>query len=526
MLLSQGSRLRYRFAVKIKRISDLCTTTSNAVAAPLVACRRRRIRRTLELALAAAMVSVALGIAIVIIKRSQPPKNIYKISGPWLIVELGRVDNIVARLRVLRRASMDKEKWIAIEFQNEGNLAAMLGDVHYSIDRTAGGGYSGGMASGTNRDLFPEEWAKMPAGRVYLNPGTTSAFEQPSNYSSALLKIPSKNGWSIKATVSISFEVKAHGHYSTPKTIPFEFEWAYPTPDGIKHMRDRLKSLVSRPIINVDEAYCLNTMLETPELDGTLDAHELLAALTMHNGAFSGRNYILNYLNKKYSRSTEVIEHYQRLLEKHDGGAVDDIWHSPNIWSPPFAELLFQIYEHPTVAKSSPTDTEKIVDILARRNRGIPADQAIARRLSAGLLKISSVFEKKPSDLPLPQRQDWANSALLLGKTRDVRMIPRLRPFLDDRTMVWDEANIDKIAITFSLPLTRACDVAMEAILTILDGSPRKAGIDVPRIAVSGIPNSRDLAAQLIFVKKERDTAIAALKERIAALPSTEQPTK
>ena len=461
------------------------------------------------------MLLLAAGIVVMTACSTNPPQDI----GPWTVVDLGRVDNVVARLRVRERASMDQENWIAIEFENYGKEPVELTNVHYNIDRTAGGG-SGGMASGNEHSLFPEAWDARPV-KTLLQSGVHSIAGQPSDYSSALLGLPTRDGWMVKAVVDLSFGVKEHGRTSPMNRHAFEFEWRYPDEAGFERMRTRLKNLLAQPFKYVEQAYLVNAMLQIPEVAKAANVRALLAALDIHEGPFSGHDAILKYLNMNCADNADVIAYFEKRLGIGQLQAVSDLLVCPRIWTSAFVEPLLRICEtNPSrtdvVARYAVAKVEGI-EILAQRNPDQPADPAIAQRLSAAWLKAAGRLGQKPSELSLSERGEWSREMLLLGKTRDSRMIARIQPLLDDKTMVWDEANIDKLAFvstSSSLPLTRACDVAMQAILTILDGSANRpcGGIDATRIIAR-----RDIKAHLTAVKKDRDALTAALKQRLGA---------
>jgi hypothetical protein len=336
------------------------------------------------------------------------------------------------------------------------------------------------------------------------------------------LGLPPREGWTVNATAFVDFEVKGRGR-SQFNRRSFQFEWLYPDAAGLGRMGVRVKQLLAQPIEHYEQAYLLGALLQVREVAGAVSVRELLAALEIQHGAFSGRSPILKHLNQSRADNAQVIADFKRRLEAGDLSAVVDLYYTPKIWSPAFVEPLLQLYERDPL-RASREDVfaaTRVIEIFARRNPDRPADPAVAERLSSAWLKAAPQLDKKPGELPLTSRNEWSREVEMLGKTRDMGMIHRLRPLLDDKTMVWDERYVNRLA-TFEIPLTRACDVAMEAILTILDGSPRKT---YQKIGVHSYAfGFRDARAALNAGKQQRDKVIIALKQRLAAVQAAGRP--
>jgi hypothetical protein len=102
----------------------------------------------------------------------------------------------------------------------------------------------------------------------------------------------------------------------------------------------------------------------------------------------------------------------------------------------------------------------------------------------------------------------WAMAVEHLSMTGDPSAIALLRPFLDDKR-AFRTTKLLSLAFGYRVPPLRVCDVSLDAILALLDGSPdaayRKAG---------PLPIGRDnLDASYGDL---RDRMIADLKERLA----------
>jgi hypothetical protein len=303
--------------------------------------------------------------------------------------------------------------------------------------------------------------------------------------------------------------VEGQNRGKDPKYYPFQFEWLYPDAAGIKRMCGRLKSFLARPNDKFDHLAILGALLRVPEVAQSASGQELLAALENHHGQFSGGDTILAYLGEHRAADPVVVGDFQRRLNAGDPLVVVRLMRAWKMWSPTFAEPLLQIYEQ------DPLNNSDAIKIFAWHSQGKPADPAIARRLSTAWLKVARRIGQKPSELPLVELSEWSREVMMLGETRDLLMIPRLQVLLDDKTALCDETQFHYFigGDDGSIPLTRVCHVALEAILTILDG------IDLRVSHYSYIFfGGEDRKTRLKTAIKERDKAIVVLKRRLATV--------
>ena len=255
------------------------------------------------------------------------------------------------------------------------------------------------------------------------------------------------------------------------KWHPFEFEWLYPDKDGFEQLQVRLRDLLRKPAKEFASDYMFHAMLKIPEVTRAVSVKDFLAALELYQGPRSSydRQGVLEYLNKN---SEQVTGYFERRIEADDPSAARDLLQADKIWSPALSDLLLRYCER------NPQSADAAIRVFFFRGVGKPADPAVARRLSSAWLKTASLLSEQPENLPLAKRAAWAEQVETLGRTRDVKMIPRLQALLDDKVTVWDEAEIRYLE-TPGIPNTRACDVAMAAILAILGRNGANVSADV-----------------------------------------------
>ncbi len=429
----------------------------------------------------------------------------------WQSIEVGRHGELTVRLRVKRQATLADEKWMAIEFENRGDKQIELENPNYRIDsvrhdlKTGKAYSSGGLASGNPYDLFPQAWKTTPVSPTVVKPGVYRMFDHPSLYSSAILSLPNRDGWLVKAEVFMRVKVKNEDlQFDSAKGHKLEFRWLYPDEAGFDKMRARLKHLLANPRDYVQHAYILHALLENPEVARATSAKELLAAMDRRTHAFSGRNYIVEHLSKNYADDALVAEHFRGRLVTGDKLILDDMIRGSKIWNMTFLQPLIERFERDS---SSPW---KIFVILNQHGRPQKFDAKLAQQLSTALLSHGWLKELEPGQTREPSAV--AGSLKLMGDTHDRKVIPKLMPYLADAAPTHDPRFSSALRLG-RLPPLRVSDSALETILTILDGNPepayKRAGYEF---------TNGDLAARVKAVTEVRDKMTVTLKKRLAKL--------
>jgi hypothetical protein len=441
---------------------------------------------------------VALSLVMAFPARGADPAD----HDAWSITDVGRIGDLVVRIRVLKHASLADEDWLAIEFDNEGKSPIELTMPHYTMNgdqfdlATGTVSASGSLGSGNSFDMFPHK------GPILIRPGVHRIASQPSDYSAALLGPPPNAGLKVKATLNLTFTVPRQGPFPDHLTS-FEFEWLHPDDQGFERAKARLKRLLEVTTSKVEQAYMLHMLLGIPEVSRDVTPAQLLAAIERRNGPFSGRNYIAVHLADHFGQQPVVKRYYQDHLDAGEGVVIDDLRNAEKLWHTDFVGPLLAIFE------KDPERNHQILTILSL-HWGKDPDPAITRRLSTAILRKSSLLEKKPADLPIESRGIWAMDLKTLGETRDRELLPMLTPLLDDKTPLYANPDATHSADGRIFP-SRVCDTALEAILTILDGTPDLAYGEAGGVILFEIPVAQRDDAML----KIRDKVIVKVKERL-----------
>jgi hypothetical protein len=427
----------------------------------------------------------------------------------WRETVLLQEKDLTVRLKVLARASLADPEWLALEFENKGPRPLTVTNAHYRMtaeyrhrgtDQVAG---SGSLASGNPYDLFPHAWATTPVSPIVLPPGKTyRAVEQPSDYSAALLGLPPPGGLSVRGRVFISVDLRDGRHLRPAEAagLPFAFDWTYPTDGGFKALRARLVRLLRSPQNRAYHAYLLGAYLRIPQVARAATADELVTALARRRGPFEGRAEVAAYVAKHFRNAPAVAAYYRQRLKDGDVVVLADLRHAA-LWDRAHVEPLVRLYE------SDPMKYHETLGVLHQYRGDWIKDGAIVRRLSAVVRRAYPALGQDVRRLEKDGLESWADAIMRLSMTGDRSALVLLRPALDDKRAFRSTKHLSMLGGAHVPPL-RVCDVALEATLTLLDGSPDEAY----RRAGPGPVGGGDLEAAYAAL---RDGMIAALKKRL-----------
>ncbi|MHC4402176.1 MAG: hypothetical protein ACYTG0_21110 [Planctomycetota bacterium] len=433
--------------------------------------------------------------------------------GRWEVVEIARAGQMSVRLAVMKRASLGDEAWMVVELENRGEKTLQVRSAAYRIKResfdleTGKPVSSGSLASGDTYALFPEAWDTPRVAPILLKPGVTRISQQPSDYSLALLRLPAKSGVRVKARVFFSAELDSGVELRSPERgVPLEFDWVYPDEDGFARARRRLRRVLESPMNRVwRDCHLLEAFLDAPPVAEALSVDELIAAVDWRDTSpFQGRETIVSHLAERHAENAAVIAFYRERIAAHDAKAIDDLRGSPEIWGESLVELLVD------AARKEPKLLDDVVVVFDRWHTRGHVYPAVAKSLSGMRLARSPLSKTELDEMTDRELRTWDGTVKMLGLTHDAGMVPVIRPFLDDKTrLVRSESS--RLASYFGVrpPPLRACDVALDAILTILDGSADPA---YGKAVESLYPRTFREAE----VNKRRDEIIITLKERLS----------
>ncbi len=438
----------------------------------------------------------------------------------WAACDVLHGEHVTVQLLYRPEASLSDEEWIKLQFTRSGDADTELKNIHYRMEseRFSPDGKtlisSGGLASGSSYDLFGKS-------RAWGNRGRITSAAHPSRYSSTLLGLAPKGGLLVRARLHLHFD-RADGRRikTPPEGVPFTFIWNRPDESGFAEMRERLKSLLNEaePQSNSCHSYILGTLLEIPEVSGDISLSRILTAIDKRKGGFDGREPLVEHLEKWSSDPAEVRNHYLSLLERGDRRVCMDLHRAEWLWDRRFIEPLVAVHEMP---KISPYWE---LNVLFAHSSEWVGDPEIPGRLSAPLLERYGKFLKRTPEELIENRQmqlqTWTHFAEDLGKTRDRKVIPLLVPFLSCTEAFADPRMAFSSTDGEALPY-RACDVALESILTILDGETEKAYRAAQGLDSTGETTRfpyRRIRSNQVQTTALRDRMIFSLKERLEAV--------
>jgi len=134
------------------------------------------------------------------------------------------------------------------------------------------------------------------------------------------------------------------------------------------------------------------------------------------------------------------------------------------IWDKTFIKPLVRLLE------SDYYKYRYALTVLHKHRVDWKSDQALARQLSAAVRKAYPEVESKD----LVDFDRWVSGAEDLGLTGDRKMIQLLSPALDDKRELHAPTD-GLVGLQARKEPLRVCEVALESILTILDGEPDDA---------------------------------------------------
>jgi hypothetical protein len=429
----------------------------------------------------------------------------------WRETAIVKDRDLVVRIKVLTRASLADTDWTALEFKNQGKRLLTVRDSYYWTRAeyfrlgTNDGVASGSLASGNTYDLFPDAWATTPVSRIILLPGKTSCVvQQPSDYSAALLGLAPPSGWSIRARVFLVVNLE-DGRQLRPTEeagVPFAFDWLSPDEAGFEAVRARLKRLLLAPLNRPQHAYILGLYLRIPEVARVATAEELVAAIGRRRHPFEGRADIVKYVAKRFANDPAVTGYYRQCVKEGDPVILDDL-HHPTLWDRSYVEPLVRHYE------LNPAKFDHALSLLHKYRDDWIQDGKTVRGLADVVRRRFPAVQREVRRLEKEELEDWTRAMENLSMTGDQSAIALLSPALEDKR-TFRATKFLSMPLDYRMPPLRVCDVALDAILTLLYGSPDAAYRRARRL-----PDRRgNLDAAYADL---RDGMITELKGRLAA---------
>lgn len=437
------------------------------------------------------------------------------------VVTLVDADRLVVRCSVKKVASLADDDFIRFEFQNDRDHPVVLGSSSgYSISAEVvdlGTGKlkftTSGMTNGNPAELVygTLDAPQTPAHQIAIPRGTTISATQPSVASARLLKLPSKEGWRVTATVQLRLLVEGHAADDTV-TKSLEFEWRRPDAGGIDHLRARLKHLL-HDTMDVVQTPLIATMLRIPEVGSDIPVSDLLHALDTMRNPFSGRPDIVDILVESHRTAPEVLDYYTDRLKAADYDAIWDLGRGEKdkcIWDDRFIEPLVAVITDEQMVNKSGRNALDLLDLHADRW----ASNVITRQtLSKAVTHWPGAHESPPAPPGMPDLKIWAQS-------HDPKLIPLIVPYLNQKTILHDFKGDARLPINPHVAPIRTCDSAYNAIC-VLRGTPKDQinFTDWEEVKAGRIVY-RDPRVEL----QRRDKLVAAMRRKLAAPAALPKP--
>ena len=435
----------------------------------------------------------------------------------WEQYKVLKTGELTVQLQIRKSASLATEKWLAFHFDNQGQPVEVR-NISY---RLAAEGfdaasksplYTGSAGQGNGFDLLGEAVPKTDAGWT-LPTGSTVVWQHTSDYASALMTERDRDTL-IKAKLHFSITMADGRNYRTneseePPTATFL--WKRWRPDQVAVMRARLRELLNAPPSHHSAGYVVDRLLKVSDVAADISAKELVDAIPKHmDSAFSGRQPILDHLNTHHHNSTQLSNflHDQLITAQssHRNSNVQTLlWRLTKVWRDDFLPPLLATYER------DPSMRSVILRHLSLHDLPDRDDQALARRLSAVYFQPAP---KRSSPSTVRTVENLSVGAadpqflVMLGRTRDQRLVPYLAPLLRDRRQL--------PSVALGIPRQRICDVARNAIETIL-GDAEETVNATPDEALEKLEQrlrEHPKFAAAIRPKMKLDTPLRTLVER------------
>jgi hypothetical protein len=378
-------------------------------------------------------------------------------TGNWQTIVIFADKECNVRLRMQRQASLADVDWMRVEVENKGKTPMAVDTLHYQIECET-------YHLKTNMPDSSFELAQGHDSNFSIDPKRPLTESSNCDYHSTLLGLAPRYGWQVRSKFHFRMDLKDRRVKETSKEgIPFTFKWLYPTEAGFEAMRSRLKKLLQNPKYEFNHAYILGAYLGVPEVARAASREDLLAALTPRQGSVDGREAILGNLLKRYPNDPVVKSYFHERLRAGDEHAVGDAG-AEEIWDKTFIKPLVRLLE------SDYYKYRYALTVLHEHRVDWKSDQALARQLSAAVRKAYPEVESKD----LVDFDRWVSGVEDLGLTGDRKMIQLLSPVLDDKRELHPPTD-GLVGLQARKEHLRVCEVALESILTILEGEPDDA---------------------------------------------------
>jgi hypothetical protein len=421
-------------------------------------------------------------------------------SRRWKSVVLWSNGTLSATLNYLPEASLADEDYMFVEFNNRTGRSLDVQQAWLGLPGTR-------VNLATKASVFMSD---MTGGGIYngkLPPGKTKAGQHGVfECGLANLGLPPQEGFQVDLVAKADVRLSDGRAFSTSaEGVKFGFLWRYPSRKEMASMSRRFKELLAHPQYNFGHGYRLHSLTAVQEVADSATLEELLAARQSRQNSVDGRDSVVRVLARRFAGAPEVVQLYKTELEQGNSAAVDDMLPG-QLWNSAWVGSVVSIFEK--------TGNSSLLLILGYHRSDWATNEVAVERLAAGLLRHRPVLNTNVTYLAAGDLYSWCGAAYEAGEIGAHSLVPVLRPGLDDRRLAI-HPHEDRLANTPQR--RRVCDVALQGILKIVDGSPEAAMVRAStELKAKGLPADSQAVT---------DLAIEALKQRLQAGPlKKEQP--
>ena len=179
------------------------------------------------------------------------------------------------------------------------------------------------------------------------------------------------------------------------------------------------------------------------------------------------RRCIIEHIAQRHRGDVVVRDYFLRSIAEHRTHTFDEATLA-GIWSPEILEALVRASAHDATSNAA------AMGALTERRAEWMNDAEIVHRLVKAFRSTARWALAPVQEVPDAALEEWAAEAQRWSLLRDERLVPHLRPALEDGRPVREMWSWGEGYDELPTPL-RACDIALDTILLVLEGDLRAA---------------------------------------------------
>ena len=373
----------------------------------------------------------------------------------WKEYPLSDGGAVTVTVRVRKEVSLAQRRWMQLVFNNTG---APLSLMNIDCDFRNAEITEPGKDPRTQVDLGSARYGSdigFTSSNSKLRSGVSIADLLPSRYAVERLGGPAPGSvWHVRVPFRLNqfnrdVPLPAQG-------VMVEFDWRAPTKEELQQAGPLMKDVLHQPAIGNNDHNFLANVLQIDTIAATLTVDDGVAGLQNFRDLGPGRDAIIKVFAQQKPLDPKLIAYLQSAIEKRDGNVLGrELARPDSLWDDALIEPLVTAVEKPSVPGGLMASSVPWLQSLDAHPAGWQANEAITHRLGDAVLK--GPYASRGNTLSF-------DAASQMGMSRDARFVSRLRPFLDDKTVVADD---ERSAMAARSPTLRACDLAYAALVKI-----------------------------------------------------------